>query len=48
LWYNGRIYIGGFKDDKMTEGKKYELQEDHTHTLFHVKHDENEKEIERN
>ena len=31
----------------MTEGKKYELQEDHTHTLFHVKYDEDGEEIEK-
>ena len=39
------MYIGGYKDDKGTEGKKYELQKDNTHTLFHVNHDEDGKEI---
>lgn len=27
----------------MTEGKKYELQEDHTHTLFSVKYEGKEE-----
>ncbi len=31
----------------MTEGKKYELEEDRTHTLFHVKHNEYGNEIEK-
>ena len=31
----------------MTEGKEYELQEDGTHTLYNVKFDEDENEIER-
>jgi hypothetical protein len=30
--------MGGFKDGNRTEGKKYQLQPDHTHTLFHVKY----------
>ena len=33
------MYIGGYKDDNRTEGKQYELQEDHTHTLFHFKYE---------
>jgi hypothetical protein len=43
---NGIVYIGEYKNGKRTEGKKYELQADHTHTLFHVKYEE-EKEIEK-
>jgi hypothetical protein len=44
----GSIYIGRWRDDKRTEGKKYELQADDTHTLFHVKHNEGwNKEIEK-
>ena len=39
------MYIGGYKDDNRTEGKQYELQKDRTHTLFHVKHDEDGEEI---
>jgi hypothetical protein len=35
---NGDIYIGEWKDSFETEGKKYELQADGTHTLFHVKY----------
>jgi hypothetical protein len=31
----------------MTEGKEYKLQEDGTHTLYNVKYDEDEEEIER-
>jgi hypothetical protein len=39
LWRDdGSIYIGGYKDDYRTEGKKYQLQKDGTHTLFHVKY----------
>ncbi len=41
------IYIGGYKDNLRTEGKKYELQKDRTHTLFHVKYDDKGKEIEK-
>jgi hypothetical protein len=43
----GNIYIGQFKNQKKTEGRKYELQEDQTHTLFKVKYDEDGNEIER-
>ena len=46
--YNdGSIYIGQSKNHNWTEGRKYELQEDQTHTLFKVKFDENEKVIEK-
>ncbi len=31
----------------MTEGKQYELQKDHTHTLFHVEYDEYGDEIDK-
>ena len=48
MWeYDGSIYIGGHKNDNRTEGKKYDLQRDHSHTLFHVKYDEDEEEIEK-
>jgi hypothetical protein len=30
----------GYREDKRTEGKKYELQKDGTHTLYHVKYDD--------
>ena len=43
---DGSIYIGQWKNDNKTEGKRYELQEDQTHTLFEVKYD-NGKEIQR-
>jgi hypothetical protein len=34
IWNNdGSIYIGIWKDNERTEGKKYELQEDGTHSL---------------
>jgi hypothetical protein len=36
---DGSIYIGQYKNGWKTEGKKYELQEDQTHTLFEVKYD---------
>jgi hypothetical protein len=39
VWGDGSIYIGGYKDGCRTEGKKYQLQQDGTHTLFHVKYD---------
>ena len=43
------MYLGVYKDDKRTEGQKYELQNDRTYTLFHVKYDddgdEDKKEI---
>ena len=31
---DGSIYIGQYKNCWKTEGKRYELQEDQTHTLF--------------
>ena len=46
--YDGSIYIGQYKNNKKTEGKRYELQEDQTHTLFKVKYDEKGNEIEKN
>ncbi len=46
-WFeDGSIYIGEYKDNKKTEGIKYELQADGTHTLFNVKHDKDGEEIE--
>jgi hypothetical protein len=44
---NGNIYIGQSKNGKMTEGRKYELQEDQTHSLFKVKFNEKGNEIEK-
>ena len=47
MWKDdGSIYIGKVKENNTSEGKKYELQEDKTHTLFHVKFDEDGDEIE--
>lgn len=46
-WTDGIIYIGGYYKDRKTQGKNYELQRDNTYTLFHVKYDEDEEEIER-
>ena len=45
-FYGGDIYIGGYKNDKRTEGKEYKLQRDGTHTLYNVKYEDG-KEIER-
>ena len=44
---DGNIYIGQFKNNNWTEVRRYVLQEDQTHTLFKVKYDEDENEIER-
>jgi len=38
----GRVFIGEFKENAMSEGKLYELQNDNTYTLYQVKYD-NEK-----
>jgi hypothetical protein len=47
VWSDDRsIYIGGYKDNYRTEGKKYQLQQDGTHTLFHVEY-QGSKEIEK-
>ena len=46
-WSDGSIYTGGYKDGSRTEGKEYELQEDRTHTLFHVNLDDEGNEIEK-
>jgi hypothetical protein len=40
---DGSMYVGGYKDQCKTQGKKYELQTDGTHTLFHVRYDERGK-----
>ncbi len=46
LWNDdGSIYVGEWKDSNKTEGKKYELQADGTHTLYYVKYDEKGEEI---
>jgi hypothetical protein len=48
LWNDdGSILIYKVKGGKSIEGKMYELQKDKTHTLFHVKFDENGNEIEK-
>ena len=39
MLYNGCMFIGEFKFDKMYEGKLYELQQDNTYSLFQVKYD---------
>jgi hypothetical protein len=42
-WSDGEIYIGGgSKYNEKTEGNLYKLQEDGTHTLFHVKYGKKE------
>jgi hypothetical protein len=46
-WDDGSIYVGEFKNNRRTEGKKYRLQPDGTHTLYYVKLDEDEVEIEK-
>jgi hypothetical protein len=35
----GRVFIGEFKEDKMSEGKLFEMQKDNTYTLYQVKYD---------
>jgi hypothetical protein len=48
LWTDdGSIYIGQFKKGKPSEGIMYKLLKDYTHSEFHVKYDEKEKEIEK-
>jgi hypothetical protein len=48
LWNDdGSILIYKVKGGKASEGKKYELQKDKTHTLFYVKFDEDGDEIEK-
>jgi hypothetical protein len=47
-WYEwGDIYIGQWKNGIKIEGKMYDLQQDGTHTLYNIKNDEDEEEIER-
>ncbi len=36
---DGRVFIGEFKENKMSEGKLYEMNEDNTYTLYQVKYD---------
>jgi hypothetical protein len=46
VWFNdGIIYIGGYNKYGKTEGKEYQLQQDGTHTLFHVMGRTEKKEI---
>ena len=48
LWNDdGSIQIDKLNEGKPIEGKKYVLQKDKTHTLFHVKFDKNGNEIEK-
>ncbi len=35
----GLVFIGEFKENKMSEGKLYEMKEDNTYTLYQVKYD---------
>jgi hypothetical protein len=35
----GRVFIGEFKLNRMSEGKLYEMQKDNTYTLYQVKYD---------
>jgi hypothetical protein len=35
----GRVFIGEFKLDRMSEGKLYEMQKYNTYTLYKVKYD---------
>jgi hypothetical protein len=41
----GKVFVGEWKDDWRKEGDVYELEEDDTHSLYHVKYDDkgNEK-----
>ncbi len=35
IWLtDGRVFIGDFHQDKLKQGKLYEIQEDNTYTLF--------------
>jgi hypothetical protein len=44
MWYeDGRVFIGKWNCDRMTEGKMFELQPDKTHSLFEVNYDEYER-----
>ena len=36
---NGRVFIGEFKLNRMSEGRLYEMQKDKTYTLYQVKYD---------
>ena len=43
LWMkDGRIFIGQFERHKLKEGYLYELQHDGTHTMYHVKYNNEE------
>jgi len=45
----GRVFIGQFNQDTMSEGKLYEMQKDNTYTLFKVKYDyQKDKEVSTN
>ena len=39
---DGRIFIGEFVKHKLKQGYLYELQVDGTHTMYHVKYDNEE------
>ena len=44
---DGSVFIGDYRDNFRTEGSKYELQPDGTHTLYHVKYDMASKEVKK-
>ena len=44
---DGSVFIGEYNDNFRTEGSKYELQPDGTHTLYQVKCDVNSKEVKK-
>ncbi len=39
LLKGGRVFIGEFKEHRMSEGKLYQMQQDNTYTLYQVKYD---------
>ena len=41
------IYIGEWKNDARIAGREYKLEEDHTYSLYEVRYNEEEEEIER-
>ncbi len=41
------IYIGEWKNDARIAGREYKLEENHTYSLYEVRFNEEEEEIER-
>jgi hypothetical protein len=40
MWYgDGKVFVGEWMDNLKKEGDQFELEEDDTHSLFHVKCD---------